>query len=326
MKSYEHQYMKILADLVVKLDNLGSTPDRTGTGTARIFAPQLTADLRHGLPMLTTKKLHLHSIIVELLWFLRGDTNVQFLQENKCKIWDEWADSEGNLGPLYGQQWRSWGSMAGGTDQILEILRGLEERPFSRRHIVSAWNVTDLPDESMSPQENVANGKMALAPCHCLFQFFVEEIPFNQRHALALKTLEGKVLNRFLSLKDPKAAEKYMTKHKVPAYYLDLQLYQRSADWFLGVPFNAVSYSLLQMLIAHKTYMVARTFVHTFGDAHLYSNHRSAALEQLNRDQRPMPFIHFTHDRGTELHKLEPEHFILDGYKPHPAIKAPVSV
>lgn len=245
--------------------------DRTGTGTLSIFGHQMRFDLADGFPLVTTKKVHLRSIIHELLWFLRGDTNTKYLNDNGVTIWDEWASADGDLGPVYGRQWRSWATREGkAVDQISEVLRLIREDPDSRRMIVSAWNVGELD-------------QMALPPCHLLFQFYVA----NGR--------------------------------------LSCQLYQRSADVFLGVPFNIASYALLTMMMAQVTGLDAGEFVHTFGDAHLYTNHLEQAREQLSRDARPSPVLRI--DPGvTDLFEFRFEHFALEGYDPHPHIPAPVAV
>ncbi len=246
-------------------------PDRTGTGTLSLFGHQMRFDLGEGFPLLTTKKLHLKSIVHELLWFLSGNTNIGDLKANGVSIWDEWADEAGNLGPVYGAQWRSWPARDGGTiDQIAEVERALKSDPYSRRHIVSAWNPADIP-------------RMALAPCHCLFQFYVAE---------------GR---------------------------LSCQLYQRSADVFLGVPFNIASYALLTMMMAQVTNLEPGDFVHTFGDVHLYLNHVEQAGEQLAREPRPLPHMSLK-PAVRSIFDFSYEDFTLSGYKPHPAIKAPVAV
>ncbi|MGR4863381.1 thymidylate synthase [Caulobacter sp. LARHSG274] len=263
----ERQYLNLLQDI---LDNGVERGDRTGTGTRGVFGRQIRFDLAQGFPVLTTKKLHLRSIIVELLWFLRGDTNVRWLQENGCKIWDEWADDNGDLGPVYGKQWRSWAAPNGQTiDQIANLVEGLKTNPNSRRHIVSAWNPADVED-------------MALPPCHCLFQFFVAD---------------GK---------------------------LSCQLYQRSADVFLGVPFNIASYALLTMMVAKVVGLEPGEFVHTFGDAHLYLNHLDQAREQLTRE--PLPFPTMTIADKPDLFAFDYADFQLEGYEAHPHIKAAVAV
>ena len=245
--------------------------DRTGTGTQSVFGHQMRFDLSEGFPCLTTKKLHLKSIIHELLWFLAGDTNIKYLKDHGVSIWDEWADENGELGPVYGHQWRSWPAPDGTTiDQISGVLKSIRENPNSRRHIVSAWNVADVDH-------------MALPPCHCLFQFYVAD---------------GR---------------------------LSCQLYQRSCDIFLGVPFNIASYALLTMMIAQVTDLKPGDFVHTLGDAHLYVNHLSQADEQLTREPRPLPEMWINPD-VTDLFSFTFEDFELRNYDPHPHIKAPIAV
>jgi thymidylate synthase len=245
--------------------------DRTGTGTLSIFGAQLRFDLARGFPLVTTKKLHLKSIIHELLWFLTGDTNVRYLRDNGVSIWDEWADADGNLGPVYGYQWRSWPAPDGsGIDQISQVLADIRRTPDSRRLIVSAWNPVDIP-------------RMALAPCHALFQFYVAD---------------GR---------------------------LSCQLYQRSADIFLGVPFNIASYALLTLMVAQVCGLAPGEFIHTFGDAHLYLNHLDQAREQLSREPRPLPQMHLN-PAVRDLFAFRHEDFTLTGYDPHPHIKAPVAV
>lgn len=258
------------------LDSGENRTDRTGTGTRSVFGHQNRYDLREGFPCVTTKKLHLRSIIHELLWFLKGETNIAYLKENGVTIWDEWADAEGNLGPVYGQQWRSWPKPDGSTvDQIARLVDSLKNNPHSRRHLVSAWNV-GLVDE------------MALPPCHLLFQFYVHDIGSDK-----------------------------------PG--LSCQLYQRSADLFLGVPFNIASYALLTHMIAQVCGYEPREFVHTFGDLHLYSNHLEQAQLQLTREPRPLPQLTLNPEIRT-LDDFSFEDFTLTGYEPHPAIKAPVAV
>jgi len=258
--------------------------DRTGTGTLSIFGHQMRFDLQQGFPMVTTKKLHLRSIIHELLWFLQGDTNIQYLKDNGVKIWDEWADEAGNLGPVYGKQWRSWPTPDGRhVDQISETIAQLKSNPNSRRIIVSAWNVAELPDESISPQANVAQDKMALAPCHAFFQFYVAD---------------GK---------------------------LSCQLYQRSADIFLGVPFNIASYALLTMMIAQVTGYRAGDFIHTLGDAHLYSNHLEQVEEQLSRSTFDLPIMKINLDVN-DIFSFNYDDFELCDYQSHASIKAPIAI
>jgi thymidylate synthase len=258
--------------------------DRTGTGTLSVFGHQLRFDLSESFPLVTTKKLHLRSIIHELLWFLRGDTNIGYLKEHGVKIWDDWADENGSLGPIYGVQWRSWPAPDGRTiDQLEEVVEQIRRRPDSRRHVVSAWNPVDLPDESISPQENVRAGRMALAPCHCLFQFHVAD---------------GR---------------------------LSCQLYQRSADCFLGVPFNIASYALLTLMVARITNLEPGEFIHTFGDAHIYLNHLEQVDEQLSRKPYPAPRMAIDGNRR-RLADFVYDDFRLEGYRSHPAIRAPIAV
>ena len=276
-----HVYLELLRELV---DTGHVKSDRTGTGTRSLFGRQIRFDLSQGFPLVTTKKLHLKSIVHELLWFLRGDTNIGYLHENGVRIWDEWALDNGDLGPVYGQQWRSWPLPNGGhIDQIQQLLEQIRSRPDSRRLIVSAWNVADLPDESQSPQDNAQAGRMALAPCHCLFQFYVAD---------------GR---------------------------LSCQLYQRSADIFLGVPFNIASYALLTHMIAQVTDLQPGDFVHTFGDVHLYSNHLEQAKEQLSRTPFPLPRL-VLNPEVRDLFAFGFDDIQLEGYQAHPHIKAPVAI
>lgn len=257
-----------------------SKADRTGTGTRSVFGWQMRFDLEAGFPVLTTKKLHLRSIIHELLWFLQGDTNIRYLKENGVRIWDEWADENGDLGPVYGHQWRHWKTPDGREiDQIAQLVDGLKKNPDSRRHIVTAWNPADVD-------------RMALPPCHALFQLYVAP------------PLPGGA--------DPRPR-------------LSCQLYQRSADIFLGVPFNIASYALLTMMLAQVCGYRAGDFVHTFGDAHLYSNHFEQARLQLNRDPRPLPTMRVNPD-ARDIFAFRFEDFTLEGYDPHPHIAAPVAV
>ncbi|MGE0627316.1 MAG: thymidylate synthase [Hyphomicrobiaceae bacterium] len=264
--------MQQYLDLMRRVRETGaSKTDRTGTGTLSVFGHQMRFDLAAGFPLVTTKKLHLKSIVHELIWFLAGDTNTAYLNQHGISIWDEWADEHGDLGPVYGRQWRSWAAPDGRTiDQIQEAVETLKTDPDSRRIIVSAWNPADIPD-------------MALAPCHCLFQFYVAD---------------GR---------------------------LSCQLYQRSADVFLGVPFNIASYALLTMMMAQVTGLKPGEFVHTFGDAHLYLNHLEQADLQLSRQPRPLPTM-WIDPEVTSIFKFTHEHFKLVGYDPHPHIKAPVAV
>jgi thymidylate synthase len=261
-------YLHLLHDL---LDRGTRKTDRTGTGTLSLFGHQLRFDLGTSFPLLTTKKLHLRSIIYELLWFLAGETNVRFLNENKVTIWDEWADADGELGPIYGRQWRAWPTADGRTiDQITNVIAEIERNPDSRRLVVSAWNVGELE-------------KMALSPCHALFQFYVSD---------------GR---------------------------LSCQLYQRSADAFLGVPFNIASYALLTLMVAQVTGLAPGEFIHTFGDVHLYLNHVDQAREQLTRTPRPLPSLRLNPEVRS-IFDFKFSDFTLENYDPHPAIKAPIAV
>ena len=274
--------MKQYHDLVKHvLENGTQKGDRTGTGTISVFGYQMRFDLSEGFPMVTTKKLHLKSIIHELLWFLKGDTNIAYLQENGVKIWDAWADENGNLGPVYGHQWRNWNSEE--IDQITELIETLKTNPNSRRMLISAWNPSVLPDTTVSFSENVANGKAALPPCHAFFQFYVSD---------------GK---------------------------LSCQLYQRSADIFLGVPFNIASYALFTMMIAQVCGFEAGEFIHTFGDAHIYNNHIEQVNLQLSREPRKLPIMKLNPD-VKNIFDFTFDDFTLEGYEPHEHIKGAVSV
>jgi len=263
------QYLNLLQHV---LDNGEKREDRTGVGTLSVFGFQMRFDLAEGFPLVTTKKCHVRSILHELLWFLKGDTNIDYLHENKVTIWDEWADEKGDLGPVYGHQWRKWQSIDGAVhDQIQQVVDQIKTNPQSRRHIVSAWNVGEID-------------KMALPPCHVLFQFYVHE---NGR--------------------------------------LSCQLYQRSADIFLGVPFNIASYSLLLMMMAQVTGLKPGEFIHTFGDAHLYSNHLEQARLQLSREPRALPLMKLNPEKRS-IFDFQFEDFSLESYDPHPSIKAEIAV
>ena len=274
--------MKIYQDLLRHiLANGYSKDDRTGTGTTSVFGYQMRFDLNEGFPLVTTKKIHLKSVIYELLWFLKGDTNIGYLNEHGVRIWNEWADPNGDLGPVYGAQWRNWNGEA--IDQLKTVVDTLKHNPESRRIIVSAWNPSVLPDTRKSFAENVANGKVALPPCHALFQFYVAD---------------GK---------------------------LSCQLYQRSADVFLGVPFNIASYALLTMMLAQVCDLQLGDFVHTFGDVHIYNNHREQVALQLSRTPRPLPTMHLN-PAVKDLFAFDYTDFRLEGYDPYPTIKAAVAV
>ena len=272
------QYLDLIQHVI---DNGTVKEDRTGTGTKSVFGYQMRFDLRKGFPMVTTKKLHLKSIIYELLWFLKGDTNIAYLNQNGVRIWDAWADENGDLGPVYGYQWRNWNG--DNIDQIKEVIETIKTNPNSRRMLISAWNPSVLPDTSVSFAENVANNKAALPPCHAFFQFYVSN---------------GK---------------------------LSCQLYQRSADIFLGVPFNIASYALLTMMIAQVTGLKYGDFVHTFGDAHVYNNHMEQINLQLSRKPKKLPKMEIN-PNVKNIFDFNFKDFNLVDYNPHPHIKGVVSV
>ena len=287
------QYLDLLQHV---LDHGTVREDRTGTGTVGVFGYQMRFALDEGFPVLTTKKLHLRSIIHELLWFLRGDTNIKYLKDNGVSIWDEWADENGDLGPVYGSQWRSWPDGHGGTiDQIANVVREIKENPYSRRLMVTAWNPAEIED-------------MALPPCHCLFQFYVEPAaPSGEQGASSLPA----------------------TGYRLPAApakgRLSCQLYQRSADIFLGVPFNIASYALLTMMMAQVCGLEPGDFVHTLGDAHIYKNHLDQVRLQLTREPRPLPTMKINPE-VKDIFGFRYEDFTLENYNPHPHIKGEVSV
>ncbi len=272
------QYLDLLQHI---LDKGIEKEDRTGTGTISVFGYQMRFDLAEGFPVVTTKKLHLRSIIYELLWFLKGDTNIKYLKENKVSIWNEWADENGDLGPVYGAQWRNWNN--DGIDQISEVINQIKNNPDSRRMIVTAWNPSVLPESGVSFSENVARGKAALPPCHAWFQFYVAD---------------GK---------------------------LSCQMYQRSCDTFLGVPFNIASYALLTMMMAQVTGLQPGEFIHTLGDAHLYLNHIEQAKLQLTRKPYPLPVMKLN-PNVKSIFDFDFEDFTLEGYLSHPHIKGEISV
>lgn len=277
--------MKQYLDLMRHVRDTGvRKEDRTGTGTLSVFGYQMRFNLADGFPLVTTKKCHMRSIIHELLWFLRGETNVRYLQENGVRIWNEWATESGELGPVYGAQWRSWPTADGRViDQISDVIDQIKRKPHSRRLIVSAWNPAVLPDESVSPQDNAEAGKMALPPCHTMFQFYV---------------LEGR---------------------------LSCQLYQRSADVFLGVPFNIASYALLTLMVAQVTGLQPGEFIHTFGDAHLYLNHLQQVETQLAREPLPLPRM-WLNPEVRNIFDFGFDDFELRDYQHHPHISAPIAV
>lgn len=276
-------YLDLLRDVIA---NGEDRQDRTGVGVRSVFGRQIRLDLAAGFPLLTTKRVYFKGVVGELLWFLSGSTDNRWLQDQGIHIWDPWATEKGELGPIYGAQWRAWRCPDGRVvDQLAELVDAIRTRPHSRRLVVSAWNVADLPDERLSPQENVRQGRMALAPCHCLFQFYVS----NGR--------------------------------------LSCQVYQRSADLFIGVPFNLASYALLTHLIAHQCDLAPGELVYTFGDLHLYHNHLTDEIvyEQLRRQPRPLPRLVIKR-RPPSLFEYRIEDIALEGYDPHPAIQAPIAV
>jgi thymidylate synthase len=276
-------YLDLLRDVIAHGTD---KPDRTGVGTRSVFGRQIRFDLRQGFPLLTTKRIHTKSVVQELLWFLSGSTDNAWLKDRGVSIWDEWAGPDGDLGPIYGRQWRSWPCPDGrALDQMADLVATIRSRPDSRRLVVSAWNPADLPDETQSPQANVAAGRMALAPCHCLFQFYVSD---------------GR---------------------------LSCQLYQRSADLFLGVPFNIASYALLTHLVAAQCDLGVGDFVHSFGDLHLYRNHltEDIAFAQLARSPRPLPRLELTR-RPASLFDYQADDIRFADYDPQPAIRAPIAV
>jgi thymidylate synthase len=274
--------VKQYLDLVQHISTHGAEKtDRTGTGTKSVFGYQMRFDLSEGFPLVTTKKIHVKSVIHELLWFLKGSTNIDYLQENGVRIWNEWADENGNLGPVYGHQWRNWNSE--GIDQIEMVINSLKTNPDSRRMLVSAWNPSVLPDATVSFAENVKNNKAALPPCHAFFQFYVAD-------------------NK-----------------------LSCQLYQRSADVFLGVPFNIASYALLTMMVAQVCGYEAGDFIHSFGDVHIYSNHQEQIKEQLSRSPKPLPIMKLNPE-VKNIFDFTYEDFELLNYDPHPLIKGKVAI
>lgn len=277
----DKQYLALLKDI---LENGAQKGDRTGTGTLSVFGRMYRHDLSEGFPLLTTKRLHLRSILIELLWFLRGDTNIRFLKENGVTIWDEWATPDGELGPVYGAQWRAWEGPSGEVfDQVAALIEGLRKNPDSRRHIINAWNVAYLPDESKQPQQNAAEGRMALPPCHVMYQFYVAN---------------GK---------------------------LSCMMTQRSADCFLGVPFNGASLAFLTHMVAQQCDLEAGEIIHSFGDLHLYSNHLDQARLQLTREPRPLPKL-IIKRKPESIFDYRFDDFEIVDYDPHPHIPAPIAI
>lgn len=362
---YNHvdgQYLSFMGQI---LKNGIAKGDRTGTGTYSLFGHQMRFDLRKGLPLLTTKKVHLKSIIHELLWFLKGETNIKYLKDNGVNIWNEWSNEEGELGPVYGAQWRAWqniyvqedvdGNTSAGVefiDQLGGVIHTLKTNPTCRRLLVSAWNPAVLPRSDLKPWENASVGLQALPPCHTLFQFIAEPLTPTERSDHHQQKFLEKYMNNpewkkkvdeaeldymeeALSLyntyvgetrKENQSALDYLDAEGVPKYYLSSQMYQRSADWFLGVPFNIASYAILTQIIGKLTNMIPKDFVHTFGDAHLYQNHLDQCKEQLSRvPYQTLPTLTILGDQQT-LEDFKYEDFVLENYLCHPSIKAPISV
>ncbi len=343
-------YLNMGRDILANGNRRG---DRTGTGTVSVFGRQYRFDLAEGFPLLTSKKMFLRGIIEELLWFLNGDTNNKTLNDKGVTIWDEWALEDGRLGPVYGEQWRSWKGkviditdfqprtmIEGGDkmlvtavpvrqkhDQVTELMENLRKKPFSRRHVLSAWNVEDLPDETKSPQQNVLDGKMALAPCHCLFQFYVREMAFEDRLAVLAERFP-ELADEIKQSSNDDELEVLLTNKEIPKYKLDCQLYQRSADYCLGVPYNIASYALLTMMIAQCVNMVPGEFVHTFGDLHMYNNHVDIFVnEQLARsnDLYDLPTMKLNPE-VKDIFGFKYEDFQLLDYKSHSKVNYEISV
>jgi len=298
------QYLDLLRYV---LENGIEKSDRTGTGTLSVFGYQNRHELSQGFPLVTTKKLHIKSIVHELLWFLSGDTNIKYLNDHGVHIWDEWSNEHGNLGPIYGAQWRKWYGVGAFIDQISNAIELLTKDQDSRRIIVSAWNVSELQD-------------MAIPPCHVLFQFYVQPMSLQERRHFAL------INEQLVLMRDSKELEcKALTEHGIPTHKLSCQLYQRSADVFLGVPFNIASYALLTHMVAHVTGLAVGEFIHTFGDVHLYKNHIEQAKLQLTHEPLSMPTLKLNPDVKS-IFDFKYEDIEFENYQSHPAIKAEVSV
>jgi thymidylate synthase len=308
--------MRQYVELGKKILEEGNTrSDRTGTGTRSVFGEQMRFNLLDGFPLVTTRKTHLNSIIRELLWFLKGSTNNKELNEMGCTIWDEWAAENGDLGPIYGKQWRTWENADGSTvDQIENLITSIKERPTSRRHIVSAWNVSDLPDETYTPQDNVQMGLMALAPCHLLFQVYVSD---------ATRADKQKYVKRY---EDLHITEAEYAEMGIPTKKLSLQVYCRSQDYVLGTPFNIASYALLTMMLAQCTDMMPGDLIWVGGDTHVYSNHiKQFKNIQLERDPFPLPTM-IINPFKTDIFSFELEDFVLENYQAHSSLKYPIAI
>lgn len=308
--------MKQYVELGKKILEEGNTrSDRTGTGTRSVFGEQMRFNLLDGFPLVTTRKTHLKSIILELLWFLKGSTNNNELNQMGCTIWDEWATEDGDLGPIYGHQWRNWECSFGNIDQIQSLITSLKERPASRRHIVSAWNVSDLPDETKSPQENVLLGLMALAPCHLLFQCYVSD---------AGRADKQKYVSSHEMPED--VTEEDYDDLGIPTKKLSLQVYCRSQDYVLGTPFNIASYALLTMMLAQCTGMMPGELIWVGGDTHVYSNHIEQFKNvQLEREPFPLPKMVINPIKD-DIFSFELQDFVLENYQAHEALKYPIAI
>lgn len=309
------QYLDLLKDIN---ENGRFKGDRTGTGTISVFGRQMKFDLTKGLPVVTTKKIHLKSVIHELLWMISGDTNIKYLNDNGVRIWNEWADTNGDLGPVYGAQWRNWNNE--GIDQLQNAIERLKTNPTCRRIIVNSWNPSVLPDTSKSFDENVANGNAALPPCHAFFQFHTYDLSETERGQI-LKDRWPVVFNET----SPSNLKSECDAHNVPTLGLNMLMYQRSADTFLGVPFNVTFYAILQEIVAKECNMIASEFTHVFGDTHVYSNHKEQVELQLSRETRDLPKLVLS-PRVDSIFDYEFDDIQITGYDPHPLIKGAVSV
>jgi len=322
----DHTYMAMVEQILTEGE---VREDRTGTGTISLFGPQMQFDLLDGFPLLTTKKVSWKNIWTELFWFLKGDTNIKFLNGEGNHIWDEWTNDEGDLGPVYGAMWRNWPSENGPIDQINQLIKNLRDNPLSRRHVISGWNPALLPDENEDHATNVANGRQALPPCHTLFQFYVQKMSTADRLRY-LKNMLGVDPEDCELLKQAgdAAINQCADEHLVPTQKLNCKLYQRSADMFLGVPYNIGSYAMLTGLIAEMCDMGPGNFIPSFGDAHVYSNHIEQLHTQAKRSAKHLPFLDIDERvRGYEsIDELRLDDLRVVGYQSHPAIKGAVAV
>lgn len=324
--------MKEYLDLLEKVYTNGRRrSDRTGTGTVSLFGDALDIDLQKGFPLLTTKLIHFPSVFHELMWFLSGDTNIKYLKDNGVSIWNEWADTDGNLGPIYGKQWVNWkvGSNRS-INQIAELINGIRHKPYSRRHVVSAWNTAVLPDESISPQYNVALNRMSLAPCHVMFQVYVRDLSLSEKKELYENNLEYGNLSPDI---EENILDWHMHIDKLPTKALDMQMHMRSIDMFLGLPYNIASYALLTHMLCKTLSMIPGRLRITLGDYHIYSNHYEQVEEQLSRQPRDLPSIIMSKDPFPNHVLTNPETITENGftvgvfnYDPYPPIKAEISI